>query len=244
MYFLIYLADYRWKSLKYVHIHKAFIIDEMYANLYGFPFLLCEFIIICVAIIQVTNSTEFSPKNEKEQNDDGNYNSSKSLCVRCMEKRERRICASAWKSPSCRFKCKTKEWHIERRRKNNCGNDMKRQRQRCWYCGIGIVWGDFVYSNVCVCLYICNRSYIWIYGVDGSAYSCLMAHDDDYYYYYSALLLSINFEEKIKRSETEWICGKGIVQDFHVRCVTLLFCVSVHSHSLCLPYNAHIRISI
>lgn len=156
MYFLIYLADYRWKSPKYVHIHKAFIIDEMYANLYGFPFLLCEFIIICVAIIQVTNSTEFLPKNEKEQNDDGNYNSSKSLCVcvRCMEKRERRICASAWKSPSCRFKCKTKEWHIERRRKNNCGNDMKRQRQRCWYCGIGIVWGDFVYSNVCVCVCI------------------------------------------------------------------------------------------
>lgn len=64
-----------------MHIHKAFIIDEMYANLYGFPFLLCEFIIICVAIIQVTNSTEFLPKNEKEQNDDGNYNSSKSLCL-------------------------------------------------------------------------------------------------------------------------------------------------------------------
>lgn len=94
MYFLIYLADYRWKSLKYVHIHKAFIIDEMYANLYGFPFLLCEFIIICVAIIQVTNSTELLPKNEKEQNDDGNYNSSKSLCVCSVygKKREKNLC--------------------------------------------------------------------------------------------------------------------------------------------------------
>lgn len=144
---------------------------KIYANLYGFPF--CEFIIIC------SNSHKWQIQN-------------KIFDEECTEKwqKEKNV-KGLFASKNRRTK---RNERIKWRRKNNCGNDMKRQRQRCWYCGTGIVWGDFVFK--CLQWFIhtnlsihgsYTHAYIHIYawGVDVSAYSWLMAHDDDYYYYYS-----------------------------------------------------------